>query len=200
MSLPPSSDTDVDARQEGEIQVVGMTDKQTSKVLNAISSATAREILTEVYNQPATPSEIADRTGGSVQNVSYHLNKLEDAGAIEVADTRYSEKGQEMRVYAPADEPIVVFVGTEERQSGLLSRLKRLVSAVGVVIAISFVIGIVVDDSMLFGIQMNASASQVTGFPLAIGFLIGGLFSLLLVGLWIGWSWYVDRENAQNSI
>lgn len=200
MSLLPSSDTDVDARQEGEIQVFGMTDKQTSEVLNAISSAAAREILTEVYTQPATPSEIADRTDGSVQNVSYHLKKLEDAGAIEVADTRYSEKGQEMSVYAPADEPIVLFVGTEERRSGLLSRLKRLVYAVGLAIATSFAIGIVVDDSMLFGIQMNASAGQVTGFPLAIGFLIGALFSLLMVGLWIGWDGYSKRGNAQNSI
>lgn len=200
MSLLPYSDTDVDARQKGEIQVLGMDDEETNEVLSAISSTTARKILTEVYTEPATPSEIADRTGGSVQNVSYHLTKLEDAGAIEVADTRYSEKGQEMRIYGPSDEPIVLFVGTEERQAGLLSRLKQLVSAVGVVIATSFAIGIVVDDSMLFGIQMNASAGQVTGFPLAIGFLIGGLFSLLLVGLWVGWNWYSNRENAQNSI
>lgn len=200
MPLLPSSDTEVEPRQEGEIQIFGMNDEQTNTVLNAISSATAREILTEVYTEPATPSEIAECTGGSVQNVSYHLKKLEDSGAIEVAETRYSEKGQEMSVYAPADEPIVLFVGTEKRRSGLLSRLKRLVYAGGLAIATSFAIGIVVDDSMLFGIQMNASAGEVTGFPLAIGFLIGALFSLLLMSLWIGWDWYSDRENAQNSM
>lgn len=198
MSLLPSSDTDVEARQDGEIQVLGVSDEQTSEVLNAISSTTAREILSAVYADPATASEIAGRIGGSVQNVSYHLEKLENAGAIAVADTQYSEKGREMKIYAPADDPIVLFVGTERRQSGLLSRLKQLVSAIGVVIATSFLVGYVVDDSLLFGITMTASGGQPAVFPLAIGFLIGGIFSILLVCLWLGWNWYVKQRRIPN--
>lgn len=191
MSLLPS-DKEVEPRQEGEIQILGVDDERTSELLNAISSDTAREILTEVYSDPATASEIANRTSGSVQNVSYHLGKLENAGAIEVADTRYSEKGHEMKIYAPADDPLVVFVGTEERQTGFLSRLKQLLSAFAAVIVTSFLIGVFVDDSILFGIHTNASAGQSTGFPLAIGFLIGGIFSILLISLWLGWRGYSD--------
>ena len=41
---------------------------------------------------------------------------------------------------------------------------------------VSFVVGIVVDGSMLFGIQNNASAGDpATTIPVAIGFLCGGL-------------------------
>ena len=196
MSLLPSSKSDANSRQDGNIQVVGVNDDRTNEILSAISSTTAREILSEVYTEPATPSEIAEKTDGSVQNVSYHLEKLKGAGAIDVVDILYSEKGQEMKVYAPADDPIVLFVWTEERQTGLVSRLKRLVSTVGGLIVTSFVIGYVVDDSMLLGISMTAAGGESTGYPLAIGFLVGGLFTLLLIALWAGWDWYLREKSS----
>jgi hypothetical protein len=51
---------------------------------------------------------------------------LEDAGVIEVIGTAYSAKGREMRIYGPADSPLVIFAGETERISGVRSALSRL--------------------------------------------------------------------------
>jgi len=44
----------------------------------------------------------------SLQNVGYHLSRLEDAGLVTVVGTRYSEKGVEMDGYAPTVGAIVI--------------------------------------------------------------------------------------------
>lgn len=54
---------------------------------------------------------MADRVGTSLQNAAYHLDRLLDAGLVTVIETWYSAKGKEMDVYAPATEPLVLFVG-----------------------------------------------------------------------------------------
>ena len=189
MSLLPSSEDDVEARQEGKLQVLGIDNEQTSEVLDAISSETARAILSHVYADPSTPSVIAEDIDESVQTVSYHLQKLQDAGAIEVADTRYSEKGHEMNVYGPADDPVVVFVGTDERRTGFITLIKRFLSAIAVVIATSYTIGYVVEDSIFFGIRFAVSDGG-PDIPFALAFLTGGLFVLSVIAIWTAWRRY----------
>lgn len=136
MSLLPSRGPDASTSQDGELQVVGV-DEDVSAVLDALSSETAREILNAVYDDPGTPSELADRLGMSIQKVSYHLEKLEDEELIAVAGTQYSEKGQEMKVYEPPDDPLVLFVGTRERKRSLRSLVQRVLPVVGILTAAS---------------------------------------------------------------
>ncbi len=113
------------------MEVVGV-DEDVEPLLDALSSETARAVLNAIYDEPGTPSEIADRLDMSIQKVSYHLEKLEAEDLIAVAGTRYSEKGQEMTVYEPPDEPLVLFVGTPERKDSLKTLVKRLLPTVGV--------------------------------------------------------------------
>ena len=184
VSLLPSTD-DVTGEQEGDIQVLGVDEDDSADVLEALSSDTARRVLTAIYDESAPPSELADRLDISLQNVSYHLDNLEEAGVVRVADTRYSEKGREMNVYAPADEPVVVFVGTEERKTGFRDLLKRLVGATGLLFVIS---------SLLFAFQAfgrpggagdELTILELLSFP-GLEFLLGGLFVLgLVVLLWV---------------
>jgi len=139
MSLLPSRGPETSTSQDGEIQVVGV-DEDVAAVLDALSSETARDIVNAVYDEPGTPSEIADRLDMSIQKVSYHLEKLEDEELITVAGTQYSEKGQEMTVYEPPEDPLVVFVGTPDRKRTLRSMLERLVPAVGLLTAASVMV------------------------------------------------------------
>jgi len=139
MSLLPSRGPETDTSQNGELQVVGV-DEDVAAVLDALSSETARDILNAVYDDPATPSELADRLDMSIQKVTYHLEKLEGQELIAVAGTQYSEKGQEMTVYEPPDDPLVVFVGTPDRKRTLRSLLERLVPAIGLLTAASVMI------------------------------------------------------------
>jgi len=89
----PGQETSDDAR------VVRFGSEAFTDVLDAVGSDTARGILVSVSQQPLTASEIADRVDTSVQNASYHLDRLTDAGLVEVCDTVYSEKGCEMKLY-----------------------------------------------------------------------------------------------------
>ncbi|MGQ3330056.1 ArsR/SmtB family transcription factor [Halorubrum sp. FL23] len=81
---------------------------EASKILQVLSSQSAQEILGALKSEPRTTSEIASAVDQSMQNVSYHLDRLCEAKLITPADTWYSEKGKEMTVYALATEQLVV--------------------------------------------------------------------------------------------
>jgi DNA-binding transcriptional ArsR family regulator len=127
--LPSTPDTS--AVEDAEPRVVGVDSDDADELLSALSSTTARELLAALHDEPANPAALADRVDTSLQNAQYHLSNLEEAGLIEVVDTAYSAKGREMNVYAPADQPLVVYAGKEEETGGLRSALSRLLGAVG---------------------------------------------------------------------
>ena len=98
-------------RSGSDSRVVSLGDDGSDAVFSVLSSTVARRVLAELYRSPATQSELADRVDTSIQNVSYHLDNLVDAGLVDVVDEWYSEKGREMDVYAPAGSPLVLVVG-----------------------------------------------------------------------------------------
>jgi DNA-binding transcriptional ArsR family regulator len=128
--LPSSRDTS--AADEPNPRVVGLDSDEADDLLAALSSETARSILTVLHEEPDTPASIADRVDTSLQNVQYHLGKMDEAGLVEVIDTVYSEKGREMNLYAPADRPLVVFAGSESESLGLKTALTSLLGGFAV--------------------------------------------------------------------
>jgi DNA-binding transcriptional ArsR family regulator len=124
---------DPPSEEDKEPRVVGLDSDEVSDLLSAISSETARSMLSALHDEPATPSELADRVDTSIQNAQYHLGKLEDADLVEPGGTAYSEKGREMTVYTPADRALVVVAGGEDDTSGLQSVLAQLLGGLGVV-------------------------------------------------------------------
>ena len=131
--------------------MVGVDDEDADALLSALSSGTARALLSALHEEPAPPSRLAEQADTSLQNVQYHLEKLEDAGAVEVVDTAYSAKGREMDVYAPADQPLVIFAGQEEKQSTLRSALSRLLGSVGILAVASLAVQQWLSERGLFG-------------------------------------------------
>jgi DNA-binding transcriptional ArsR family regulator len=123
MSLLPSSP---EISPDSEPRVVDLDSEAADELMTALSSETARRILAALHEEPAPPSELADRVDTSLQNAQYHLEKLESAGAVEVVGSAYSEKGREMSIYGPADSPLVIFAGETERASGLRAAVSRL--------------------------------------------------------------------------
>jgi len=118
--------------EQEEARIIGVDSDDADDLIGALSSDTAREILAELHDEPATPSEVAESTDTTVQNARYHLENLSDAGVIDVEGTRYSSKGREMDVYAPS-EPLVMFVGTEEGSTSVRDALTRFLGIVGVI-------------------------------------------------------------------
>ncbi|GAA0649031.1 ArsR/SmtB family transcription factor [Salarchaeum japonicum] len=114
-----------------EPRLVDISEDAADDVFAALSSGTARAAYAALHDDPRTASDLADVTDTTVQNVRYHLDNLQDAGLVEVVDTWYSERGTEMKVYAPTDTSLVVFAGDDDDRSTLLTVLRELVGGVG---------------------------------------------------------------------
>jgi len=151
MSLLPSK-PDAPASEDAEPRVVDVDSAEADEVISALSSETARDILAAVHDDPAPPSDLADRVDTTLQNAQYHLGNLEEAGAVEVVDTAYSEKGREMDVYAPADQPLVIFAGDDD-ESVLRTALSRLLGAVALLAVASFAVQQLFGVGGLFGTE-----------------------------------------------
>jgi DNA-binding transcriptional ArsR family regulator len=119
----PASDADP--------RVVGVDDEEADEVFEVLASDTRRDVYRRLFDEPATPSELAEDLGTTVQNISHHVSTLEDAELIEPVGERYSVKGNEMVVYGPASDPLV-FVGRTEMRSRIDSSIADLVAGLGI--------------------------------------------------------------------
>ncbi|MFB6090756.1 MAG: ArsR/SmtB family transcription factor [Halobellus sp.] len=109
--LLPSETDGRAGESDGEVRVLPLEDDEAARLINCLSSDTARATLSALQDRSATASELADAVGTSLQNVRHHLENLQEAGLVRIVGTRYSVKGREMKVYAPARDSVVVCVG-----------------------------------------------------------------------------------------
>jgi DNA-binding transcriptional ArsR family regulator len=184
--------TDASTEQEGQLRTLWLDSEDAGELLSSLSSETARRVLTTLHDEPATASEVADRVDTSLQNARHHLTNLEEAGLVRVADTRYSQKGREMNVYAPAEDPTVVFVGREDRKAGFFESLRGLLSAVGLLALASLLVQylVVMTTAGPGSVPRMPEALGPAGGPL-IGLSPGVLFfagGLLVVGVLLAYS------------
>jgi DNA-binding transcriptional ArsR family regulator len=126
--------------REPEPRLVDLDEETADEVFEALASGTTRKIFLELHNQPQTASDLAEVTDTSVQNVQYHLEKLADVDLVEVVDTWYSERGSEMKVYAPQDESLVLFAG-RDKQSTFRRLLNRFAGLFAVLLPPSILAG-----------------------------------------------------------
>lgn len=106
--------------------VVNLDSDRGEVILDALSSRTTREIFMEIYENETTISEISDEFDSSLQNIKYHVEKLEEAGLVESVATNYSEKGNEMDVYAPTNESIILVASRLEKYDSLQKAIKSI--------------------------------------------------------------------------
>jgi DNA-binding transcriptional ArsR family regulator len=157
--LPSKPDID----PNDEPRVVGLDSDDADELIDALSSTTTRRVLAALHDEPAAASELAERVDTSLQNVQYHLGKLEDAGLVEVGDTIYSEKGREMNVYVPADRALVVVAGREEETTGLKAALSRLLGGVGVLGVASVLVDRLARRGLSIGLGAPGGADSEAG-------------------------------------
>ncbi|MFB6104468.1 MAG: ArsR/SmtB family transcription factor [Halobacteriaceae archaeon] len=130
---------------DGEPRLLEIDGEAADEVFEALSAGTARELLAAVYDEPRPASELADAVDTSLQNTRYHLEKLQDAGLVEVADTWYSERGSEMKVYAPTDSSVVVVAGDEDTTASVFDVVRSLLGAVAVLAVVSVAVNTLVE-------------------------------------------------------
>jgi DNA-binding transcriptional ArsR family regulator len=148
-------------RRPDDARVLDIDGEAADRAFEVLSSATARRILTAIYEQPRTPPEVRDEVGTSLQNVHYHLDRLEDADLIEPAGVGYSEKGSEMTIYAPRSEAVVLFAGRESDRS----RLGRILGRVfGLYLLLAAAVALAGSARELLGGTGGASGDAAVSF------------------------------------
>lgn len=127
----------------GEPLVLDLESDDAGEILGALSSETARNIMLALHEQPATLSEVAETVDTSRQNAQYHLKKLEAVDAVQVIDTLYSEKGREMKIYAPSGEPMIIVSAEDGTGSRLRDTISDLLAPILAIVFVSAVLQVV---------------------------------------------------------
>lgn len=185
-------------------RVCRLDSESATDVIGAISSDSARLILAELHEEPRPVSALADELDVSIPSIEYHIENLLEAGIVREVDTRYSEKGKEMSVYGPDDDPLV-FVGDDEG----VDLARFVVSGVGAAVVgiavVSLAVQWLVTEFLptLGGesVRKAASAGAIDGVtvspvPPGLVFFSGGTFALAVALAF----WYLrmrsDRRRA----
>lgn len=173
-------------------RLIALDDELAGDVLGALASQTARDILAHVYDAPSTPSDLAEATGTSLQNIRYHLDRLLEADLVETVDTWYSETGNEMRVYAPTAAALVLFAGVDDTPTDLEELLPQILGASALLAVGSGLVQLTArllrsrPDDVSGGGTGTVPTSVVDTIPPGLVFFAGGM--LLLVGFVAWWS------------
>ncbi|CCQ33237.1 ArsR/SmtB family transcription factor [Halorhabdus tiamatea] len=196
--LPGRPDVSPDDR---EPSMLALDDERADEVFDALGSETARTILQSLHADPRPASELTEDVGTTLQNVQYHLTKLEAADLVTVVDTWYGQNGAEMDVYAPTDEALVLFAGGDP-ESSLRALLERLVGVIAALAVGALAIVVLFDrfgldqSRLVTSTGVNASEYQSAVEPVAPDpivlvavFLAGGLIVLSVL-------WVVDRIQS----
>jgi len=91
--------------------------EESKKITQVISNDTARQIIELLADSPLSASDIAGRLKAPLTTVIYNLENLESVGLVKVERIKYSEKGREVKIYAPVRKLIVVVPGKTDRKS-----------------------------------------------------------------------------------
>lgn len=91
-----------------DIIVLEPGDERAQKIGKAISSQTANDILHILSQGPQTASDLTELLHIPMGTLKYHIDNLLEAGLVEIAETRYSIKGREVKVYRLKDQLVIV--------------------------------------------------------------------------------------------
>ena len=91
--------------------------EESKKITQVISNDMARKIIELLADAPLSASDIAERLATPLTTIVYNLENLESVGLIRVDKIKYSEKGREVKIYAPIRKLIVVVPEKTDRKS-----------------------------------------------------------------------------------
>jgi DNA-binding transcriptional ArsR family regulator len=135
-------------------------DERAQKIAKAMGSQVASDILQLLGDDSASLTDIAERLTLPMNTAKYHVENLLEAGLISIAETKYSVKGREVKVYSLTNQLLIV----APRQSTMRSLILKYASLFGVVIFGTLVIAAL---TQVFGpaSMVQGSANSVNAVP-----------------------------------
>jgi len=134
-------------------------DVRAQKIAKAMGSPMAGDILQFLGEKPASLTDITERLAIPMNTAKYHVENLLDAGVITVADTRYSVKGREVKIYSLTNQLLIV----APRRSDIRSLLLKYASLFGIIAVASLAISSILPLVSTWG--MNEATSLAVPAP-----------------------------------
>jgi len=198
--------------QEENVVVLEHGSLEAQKVAKAMSSPTSADLFNALTGNPQSATALAERTRLPLTTVKYHLENMLSAGLVEISNTRWSEKGREMKIYAVKDQVVVFAPRKTVDVKGIAERYGTMAGVIAIgcslVIAIPQTMNQVIgpralmktsDTAEIFGAQAagNSLAEGVSFMPLIHGVAQGFLvISLAVLALMMAYEIYRVRKNG----
>ncbi len=129
---------------------------ESKKITQVISNDTARQIIELLADAALSASDIAERLQAPLTTITYNLENLESVGLVKVERIKYSEKGREVKIYAPVRKLIVVVPEKTDRKSVADVLRKYLGVILAAVLASSLV------EFFIRSVSRSAKMMQIT--------------------------------------
>jgi len=134
-------------------------DERAQKIAKAMGSPMAGDILQILAEGPKSLTEITDKLSIPMNTAKYHVENLLDAGVISVADTKYSVKGREVKLYTLTDQLLIV----APRRADVRSLLLKYASLFGIVAVSTLALSAILP--MLSARAMNTGMATLKAVP-----------------------------------
>ncbi|MFB5619884.1 MAG: ArsR/SmtB family transcription factor [Nitrosopumilus sp.] len=111
-----------------KIKIIATDDEKIKSFGELFTNDSSREILQLLFNEELTATQIAQKTGISLQLVKYHLIKLQDLVIVKISKIEKNSKSQDMKIYTATKFSIVIVppkLSEKTKESKLLVRSFR---------------------------------------------------------------------------
>ena len=112
---------------------------ESKKITQVITNDTARQIMELLAEQSMSASDIAKQLDVPLTTIKYNLENLVDVGLVKIERIKYSEKGRQVKVYAPVRK-LIVLVPEKLGNASITEVLKKYL---GVILTAVFASGFI---------------------------------------------------------
>jgi DNA-binding transcriptional ArsR family regulator len=140
-----------------QVLVLEPGDVRAQKIAKAMASPTAGDILQLLAENPKSMTDITERLALPMNTAKYHVDNLLDAGIISVADTKYSVKGREVKIYSLTNQLLIV----APRRLDIRSLLLKYASLFGIVALASLAVSSILPLASTWGMNAATVAAPV---------------------------------------
>lgn len=96
-------------RTENLVRLSGLSlPEEVSLLARTLSRPLPMQILKQLHNKHMSAGELASELGLRLNTLTYNLGLLERVGLITVRQVKWSCKGREVKIYAPAEQPVLL--------------------------------------------------------------------------------------------
>jgi DNA-binding transcriptional ArsR family regulator len=134
--------------------------EEAQKIAKAMASQTACDILRLIGEGQRTSTEISEHLSLPMNTAKYHIGNLLAAGLIQVASTKYSIKGREVKVYTLTNQLLIV----APRQSDIRMMLVKYASLFGIIVFSTLVLAVLLP---ILGIPGSSYSNGMIAAPRA---------------------------------